>query len=363
MLYIGSVAREDEGEYVCTATNSAGSAQTRAQVYVASREGGGSQPSGREPEQAGGLAVSPQDLAISIGDTAMFSCEVQGSAGYQVSWQRLDGRLPFTASDYGGRLTISDVKPEDSGMYVCRAQGGSGSLEAQARLTVTSLSGPPTVRIEPDEQTIGQGSSTEVRCIASGSPQPSIEWTKVGEDMSSPNIVLNGGNLILNNAAVSDRGMYLCTAQNSGGSARASAIIEVERRETPSIDIYPESTQTITKGGSVLFQCRTISGIPTPVVSWTRVDGKPMSSNVENLDGGVLRINRVTGSEEGQYRCRAQNEVGSTESIATLIVQEVPSIQLQPSGSVTMQVGTKLSISCNVRGDPTPTIVWRKLGA
>ena len=332
------------------------------QVYISQREDSGS---GLGPQESGGIAVSPQDLSISTGDTAMFSCEAQGADNYQISWQRLDGRLPFTASDYAGRLTIPDAKPEDSGMYVCKAQDRSfGSVvEAQARLTVTSFSGPPNVRVEPEEQTIGQGSSTEVRCIASGEPRPSVEWTKVGEDMNSPNVIVNGGSLILKNAAVTDRGMYLCTVENSGGSARASAIIEVERREPPSIDIYPESSQTITKGGSVLFQCRTISGIPTPVVSWTRVDGKPLSSNVETLEGGVLRMNRVTGSEEGEYRCRAQNEVGSTESVAMLVVQEVPTIQLQPRGSVTMQVGTKLSISCNVRGDPTPTLLWKKLGA
>ena len=307
--------------------------------------------------------MNPQDLAISVGDSAMFICEVSGGENYRISWERMEGRLPFTATESSGRLTISAVRVEDSGIYICQATSSSGAkLESQARLTITSYRGPPSVRIEPEEQTIGQGSSTELRCIGSGEPAPSLEWSKVGEDLSSPNLVVSGGVLSLRNAAVSDRGMYICTAENAGGSARASGIIEVERREPPGVEIYPENSQTITKSGSVLFQCRTIAGIPSPLVTWTRVDGLPLQPNVELLGGGVLRINRVTGKEQGGYKCRAQNEVGSTEAIATLVVQEVPTITLQPQGSVTMQVGTKLSISCSARGDPPPSVSWKKIG-
>lgn len=199
--------------------------------------------------------------------------------------------------------------------------------------------------------------------MASGDPQPSITWSKVGEEMNSPNVVLSNGNTVLSirNAAITDRGMYMCTAENSGGSSRATAIVEVERREPPRIEVYPDTRQTVTKSGSVLFQCRTLAGIPTPVVTWTRADGRPLDPHIEILRGGVMRINRVIGSEAGEYKCRAQNEAGSTEAVASLIVQEIPTIALEPKGSVTMQVGAKLRIQCTVSGDPRPTIAWKRI--
>ena len=50
-------------------------------------------------------------------------------------------------------------------------------------LTLCKLnSGPPTVRIEPDRQTISQGSDAELRCLAVGDPSPTVRWTKVGEE-------------------------------------------------------------------------------------------------------------------------------------------------------------------------------------
>ena len=38
-----------------------------------------------------------------------------------------------------------------------------------------------------------------------------------------------------------------------------------------------------------MFQCRYMTGIPTPVITWTREDGSQLPPNVEVLSGGVLR--------------------------------------------------------------------------
>ena len=74
-----------------------------------------------------------------------------------------------------------------------------------------------------------------------------------------------------------------------------------------------------------------------------------------------MRINKVLGSEAGEYECTASNEAGSTKSTASLIVNEVPSIIMDPKGSVTLEVGTKLTVSCSATGDPTPTISWKRI--
>ena len=63
-----------------------------------------------------------------------------------------------------------------------------------------------------------------------GIPRPTIKWSKVGEELNSPNININGELLIITNAAVSDRGVYVCTVENSSGQSRASGVLEVDRR-------------------------------------------------------------------------------------------------------------------------------------
>lgn len=40
---------------------------------------------------------------------------------------------------------------------------------------------PPSVRVEPESQTVMQGMSAELRCISTGDPEPVLRWTKVRE--------------------------------------------------------------------------------------------------------------------------------------------------------------------------------------
>ena len=95
---------------------------------------------------------------------------------------------------------------------------------------------------------------------------------------------------------------------------RASAVVEVDRRERPQIEIYPDERQIAVKGGSALFQCRMLAGIPTPTLRWIRIDRNglevSLTPSIELLPGGVIRINEVVGDEEGTYRCTATNNVG-----------------------------------------------------
>lgn len=103
-----------------------------------------------------------------------------------VRWTRVEGPLPLNAGQTAGVLTIPSATPADSGIYVCTVTTVSGYVQqSQARVTIVAQRGPPTVRIEPDRQTISQGTSAELRCLANGDPSPSVRWSKVGEDFSS----------------------------------------------------------------------------------------------------------------------------------------------------------------------------------
>ena len=216
------------------------------------------------------VVVSPQDTTARRGDVVRLTCraEIIGDRiAPVIRWTKMDGPMPSGANGQNsanGVLILSNVSPSDTGIYVCTVTASSGAIQqSQARLTVLSYNAPPTVRIEPDRQTISQGTSAELRCLAVGEPSPSIRWTKVGEDFSN-NVLVTGPVLRVVNAMVRDRGMYICSAENSGGLAQASAIVEVERREPPAVELYPTTKQTVVQGGSALFQCRVTAGIPTP---------------------------------------------------------------------------------------------------
>ena len=331
----------DSGTYVCTATAGQFVVEKRKELVV----GGGVYNGGGGGYGGATLIVTPEDLVVGLGDLIQISCRGNG----QVVWSRQGSPLPATASQANGILTISNADPSHSGLYVCRSSGES----RQARVTVQGFRAPPQVIVQPEQQTIGQGEDLVLTCSASGDPRPSVIWTKVGEEISaSPRISVEGTSLRIRGAAVADRGMFLCTATSPGGSARGSGIVEVEPREAPRLEVYPEAEQTISVGGSVLFQCRAVAGIPSPEISWTRQGGGRLTSNAEVLSGGVLRITRVTGTEAGSYVCTATNTAGRATILTTLTIQKPPTLRLQPSGSLQIVIGRPLRLECLVEGEP-----------
>lgn len=60
-------------------------------------------------------------------------------------------------------------------------------------------------------------------------------------------------------------------------------------REAPTIELHPKSRETVTIGGSVLFQCLATGGIPSPTIKWTRRNGESLPSQVEEIPPGIIR--------------------------------------------------------------------------
>lgn len=145
----------------------------------------------------------------------------------------------------------------------------------------------PTARVQPERITISQGSTVEVRCEATGSPPPLVKWTKL-HSPDNANFEQIGPLLIIRNAQLSDRGVYVCVASNVHGLVQNSTIIEVTRLEAPTIQIHPNATQTIIAGGGAIIQC-IATGIPEPTIRWLGPNSRPLSSHIEQLAGGYLR--------------------------------------------------------------------------
>ena len=109
---------------------------------------------------------------------------------YELSWSRPQGRLPYSAQDRNGILTLHDTTEADSGIYQCEAVSRTDStrLTAQARLNVrASYYPPPVPQIDPERLDLAQGDTSTMTCVldtASARPgaqsaPPQIVWSKV----------------------------------------------------------------------------------------------------------------------------------------------------------------------------------------
>ncbi|XP_012497564.1 PREDICTED: roundabout homolog 1 [Propithecus coquereli] len=79
-----------------------------------------------------------------------------------------------------------------------------------------------------------------------------------------------------------------------------------------------------------------------------------------HIRGGKLMITYTRKSDAGKYVCVGTNMVGERESeVAELTVLERPSFVKRPS-NLAVTVDDSAEFKCEARGDPVPTVRWRK---
>ncbi|KAK3104524.1 hypothetical protein FSP39_004009 [Pinctada imbricata] len=352
VLRIPFALRSDEAQYFCKATNVAGTNEVRTILYVTEGD--------IRPDVT--VIIRQTSVIAVIGSTTQLVCYVDDdSLRATLVWSRVGG-LPTGSSQDNGVLTLNNIQPSYAGRYVCTAitsDGDRGTGTATVTVQQNTITSRPTVKITPDRITIPQGTTGSIRCEVTGEPQPTIRWTKSRADLS-PRHQVNGATLRITNTQMEDRGIYICRAENSVGISQGWVVVEVERRELPKVDLYPEGTQTISVGGSALFQCRVMGGDPPPTVVWTRAGGEALvRETTEIMDNGVLMFKSVTGQEAGAYVCTVSNDLGSVTATATLVIQGPPRIVITPRTTVYALVGQRVEVECVGEGDPIPTVYWR----
>ncbi|XP_015794713.1 basement membrane-specific heparan sulfate proteoglycan core protein isoform X1 [Tetranychus urticae] len=340
ILTIGPITDIHYGEYICMVTNSYGRNQQTVELH---RAGGSAssdvdnQDGQNQPTRTTlGPVIEIQPAAglnLPLGELARFECRSNEILSDELRWISSSGSLPEGTTVSKGVLVIPSITAAHYGIYACEARNSYGVSRKSVELRPPSLNpnisppyrpvtGPIEATIEPQQQTIVQGSSGILRCLVTGDLNAAVIWSKVNGNLTDRHRI-DGEIMRIENAIINDRGLYVCKVESSPGVtvAQGSAIVEIEPREPPVVDIYPAVTQSIQIGGSALFQCRLVGGIPEPVITWSRADNSPLTSNADIVEGGVIRFIRVTGAEEGIYKCTAENIAGRAEYEVTLRIE------------------------------------------
>lgn len=90
-----------------------------------------------EPPQ---VTVELQQQEVVFGETVRFACQARGKPAPSVTW--LHNAQPLSPSPRhrltSRMLRVSNVGPQDEGLYQCMAENGVGSSQASARLVLVS---------------------------------------------------------------------------------------------------------------------------------------------------------------------------------------------------------------------------------
>ncbi|KAM9860550.1 protogenin A [Aulostomus maculatus] len=232
VLQIYGVQRADAGNYRCVTTNIASRRRsTEASLTVTSA------PSPQLPQRPR-IITGPQNISVSLHQSAILECMATGNPKPIISWSRADSKSidVYNTKVLGnGNLMITDIKPQHGGVYMCRATtpGTRNYTVASANVTVLA---PPSLVEWPESLTRPRAGTARFVCQAEGFPTPKITWFKNGERVhSNGRIKMYSSKLVINQIIPEDDAIYQCQAENEQGSVLSMArLIVVMSEDRPS---------------------------------------------------------------------------------------------------------------------------------
>ncbi|CAK6959735.1 titin [Scomber scombrus] len=326
---------------------------------------------------------SPQDQTVREGESAFFQCvSGESSPPASITWLQ-DGKVVTRGrqiqGEYGGgnqkktsgTLHLFNVTLEDDGIYICVTHNSLLNISKKsepARLTVLGVPQNLQIMQGPDNITVAMGTEVSMHCAVRGFPVPMVHWFKDGcvltNCSTSFSLQNNGQLLTFRNVTKKDEGFYHCEASNQNETIKSQPAFLLLAEMDWSFVQQPTNL-TVKRGESVTLTCRPPYSRPRAQVSWFK-NNKLLTptAHINVLPGGDLFFHSVQEFDRGDYFCRASNihlQRFLTSKRASLSVLEPPSVKLWPQ-VLTVPVGARVVLECQVSGHPLPSINWVKRG-
>uniref|UniRef100_A0A8D2AW48 non-specific serine/threonine protein kinase n=1 Tax=Sciurus vulgaris TaxID=55149 RepID=A0A8D2AW48_SCIVU len=277
-----------------------------------------------------------------LGGTVTLACELSPPQA-EVVWRcgstqlRAGKRFQMAAEGPLRMLTVSGLREEDAGEYVCESRGDCTSAQLSVRVprVVKFTSGLSTVVVE-------EGCKATFQCVVSPS-DAAVTWRLDGAQLqpSEKFLISQSGashSLTISGVALEDAGQI--SVESEGASSSAALRV----REAPVLFKKKLEPQTVEERSSVTLEVELTR--PWPEVKWTRnaavlVPGE----NVEIQAAGThhrLVLRSVGFADRGFFGCETPDDKTQAKLTVEMrqvrLVRGLQAVEVKEQGTATMEV-------------------------
>ncbi|XP_034351829.1 sialoadhesin isoform X2 [Arvicanthis niloticus] len=330
---------EDEGVYLCEASNMLGNSSASASFNA----------------KATVLVITPSDT-LHEGTEANLTCNVSQEVAVSpanFSWFR-NGVL-WTQGPLE-TVRLQPVARTDAAVYACRLLTEDGAqLSAPVVLSVLYAPDPPKLSALLD---VGQGHMAVFICTVDSYPLAHLSLFR-GDHLLATNLepqrpshgriqakaTANSLQLEVRELGLEDSGNYHCRATNVLGSANSSLFFQV-RGAWVQVSPSPE----LREGQAVVLSCQVPTGVPEGTSYRWFQNGRPLQESTSS----TLRIAAISLRQAGAYHCQAQAPDTATASLAAPVSLHVSYTPRQVTLSTLLSTGPGRfgHLVCSVQSDP-----------
>jgi hypothetical protein len=222
-------------------------------------------------------------------------------------------------------LTINKLTELDEGKYQCAVQ----TEPVTYKDFMISVEEAPTFDNQKttNDQTVKENEKMDLKCYATGDPDPTITWTRHGDaPLPIGGRSWVGSKMHIHRVLREDRGTYRCTASNSAGTVKRD--IRVEVQFAPSIEAFrPIIVEHVEN------EYRRQQG-------YTEIDG-----SYAEVDCDVIASPRLTGSGTGQGVIWFKLEKTSGRNMVWNLIEPSKKYRIQTIAQANNEVISKLVIT------------------
>ncbi|XP_052089255.1 hemicentin-1-like [Mytilus californianus] len=355
-LTITNIAFSHQADYICFATNEAGTGQSnygRINVTI----------------DIPSVTVTPE-IQFPFEDTSkiIIKCYITSlPTASTVGWQRtsLDGYSTVTivVANSNGKyhvdnsleyphLTINDISLADDAYYACFAINDAGKgISNRSRVDV--LKSPLAVSVPVTEYSASIGSRVTLQCSITLGTATEVKWLK-NNNIIMMTARLSEGNvkspsLTINSVEQGDLGYYVCHATDGVRIVNSDDILLIPSDVRMRVEV-PVTQYSPTLLSNVKLQCE-VTGSATSV-KWFKNNNLIVIANNPRYSGGNLNspsltIISVKEDDFGYYTCQVTNGVDilNADQIAVL-PKGIPPVVSVPQQLSAPIIGQQFIIPC-----------------
>ncbi|XP_069359161.1 tyrosine-protein phosphatase Lar isoform X7 [Maniola hyperantus] len=285
-------AQRDDATYECVAENGVGDAVTAVATLTVFE-------ADKVPPGFPSIAPPPTTMVVEVGHTATLPCQASGNPSPRVRW--LWNSLPLDVASnpryallndkMHGTLQIVKSEEEDQGKFECVAENAIGtefskptSLYVKVRRVAPQFSIPPPARTE-----VMLGSNLTLKCVAFGSPMPTVKWkkglTKWLTPEDNPPLGLN----TLKLEDIRESANYTCEAASVLGVIETTAEVKVQSLPGPPTEVRASEITATT-----VRLAWTYSGLEDPQYYVIQYKPKYANQAFSEISGVITQYYSVT---------------------------------------------------------------------
>ncbi|KAL3180817.1 hypothetical protein MRX96_037234 [Rhipicephalus microplus] len=339
IIRIASASKKDEADYKCHISNGVGEdlyKSVRVTVKLSTK-------------------ISPFIFSknLLVGErTSVMCATTSGDQPLTFAWLK-DGKplhqsanINIASSPQFSTLSVQKLSLGDAGNYTCAVSNAQGTV---SYTDVLEVKAPPAWLVEPVDVHVTYGQIVTLSCRAEGFPPPTVTWTRNGKTFTK----LAADTVNIASVSKTDEGSYTCRVENGvGGPLEKTVQLTVK----PPPRILPFAfPRTLTVGETTSVTCTTAAGDKTFKYIWLK-DGSAVHPGenvkiVTSPDISVLKIDKLTLSDAGNYTCVVSNGGGTVSHASTLEIKGNARSLESSAGNLTLSSVTKehqASYTCEI---------------